>query len=99
MTSKQDNDIQPGDIYEDCAFHPVLCTHRNGDDVEGISLVDGSLPRTCSIRDCGVIKPSIKHVSAVCSDWPGYLARRKTEFEYELRHADQLHLNQDPSCH
>ena len=35
-----------GQIYEDCAFHPVLCTELLVDDDEmiGISLIDGSWP-------------------------------------------------------
>ena len=38
------DDIKPGDIYEDCTYHPVLCTWRDGDEVAGISLIDGSRP-------------------------------------------------------
>jgi hypothetical protein len=47
-------DLQPGDIYEDCAYHPCLCVRIEEDDVEGISLVDGTVPRSCSIAHCGV---------------------------------------------
>ena len=47
-------DLRPGDIYEDCAYHPCLCVRVDDDDVEGISLVDGSYPRSCSIAHCGV---------------------------------------------
>jgi len=50
------DDINPGDIYEDCAYHPVLCTWRDGDEVAGISLIDGSRPRSCSLTHCGVVK-------------------------------------------
>ena len=46
--------IRPGELYEDCSYHPVLCTHRDGDEVSGISLLDGSQPRVCSIDRCGV---------------------------------------------
>lgn len=46
--------FKPGDIYEDCANHPVLCTNVDGDDIEGMSLIDGSTPRSCSINHCGV---------------------------------------------
>jgi hypothetical protein len=50
--------LQPGDIYEDCAFHPVLCLEANykTDELWGISLVDGSYPRSCSLVHCGVKK-------------------------------------------
>ena len=38
--------ICPGDIYEDSAFHPCLCIEANKDDIWGISLIDGSYPRS-----------------------------------------------------
>lgn len=46
--------ITKGAIYEDCSYHPVLCTEIDGDDVAGISLIDGSEPRSCSIKHCAV---------------------------------------------
>jgi hypothetical protein len=52
-------DLAAGDYYEDCAFHPCICIRVHGDDgdeVNGISLVDGSWPRACSIGLCGVRK-------------------------------------------
>jgi hypothetical protein len=54
--------IKPGDIYEDCAFHPCLCISVNAteDELLGISLVDGSYPRACSIAHCGVLLLSIE---------------------------------------
>ncbi len=77
-------EIQPGDIYEDCAFHPVLCTYiDDGDEIGGISLIDASAPRACSLSGCGVIKLSIADVVAARADWPAYLARRKADFEAE----------------
>ena len=48
------SDLEPGQIYEDCAYHPCLCLGVEDDDVWGISLVDGSYPRSCSIQNCGV---------------------------------------------
>jgi hypothetical protein len=38
--------IKIGDIYEDCGFHPCLCVKidEEDDEVQGISLVDGSYP-------------------------------------------------------
>jgi len=50
--------IAIGDIYEDCAYHPVRCTESDGDSLTGISLIDGSSPRCCSIKHCGVRKLS-----------------------------------------
>jgi hypothetical protein len=37
--------IRVGDVYEDCSFHPVLCTEIDDDGgvvLSGISLIDGS---------------------------------------------------------
>lgn len=53
------NDIRPGDIYEDCSYHPELCTWRDDDEVAGISLIDASRPRSCSLSHCGVVKLDI----------------------------------------
>lgn len=46
--------ISPGEIYEDCAFHPCLCVGTGDGEVWGISLIDGSQPRSCDLRMCGV---------------------------------------------
>jgi hypothetical protein len=83
VPTDQPGEIGPGDIYEDCAFHPVLCTHVDGDHLSGISLIDASGPRGCSLNHCGVIKLSIADVIAARSDWHAYLVRRKAEFEAE----------------
>ena len=50
--------LKPGDIYEDCAFHPVLClgVDYKNDEIWGISLIDGTYPRSCSLLRCGVRK-------------------------------------------
>lgn len=47
-------DIKPGDIYEDAYYHPCLCIHVNDTVVSGISLVDGSYPRTVDFRETEV---------------------------------------------
>ena len=81
VTHDEPAEIRPGDIYEDCAFHPVLCTIVDGDEVQGISLIDASVPRACSVGHCGVIKLSIHDVIAARADWSTYLQRRKAEFD------------------
>jgi hypothetical protein len=55
-------DIQPGDYYEDCAYHPCLCVgvDGGGTSVWGISLVDGSQPRCCDVPQCGVRRLSLE---------------------------------------
>ena len=50
--------LKPGDLFEDCAYHPVLClgVDYKRDEIWGVSLVDGSYPRACSLLFCGVRK-------------------------------------------
>ncbi|PZS26637.1 MAG: hypothetical protein DLM59_17930 [Pseudonocardiales bacterium] len=78
MVGYHAEEIRPGDIYEDCAFHPVLCTHVGDDEIQGISLIDATGPRSCSTKHCGVFKLSIADVRAARADWPVYLAQRKS---------------------
>ena len=61
MTTASDR-FQPGDIYEDSAMHPCLCVEADyGDDeIWGISLVDGSYPRSCSLSHSGVRKLTVQ---------------------------------------
>jgi hypothetical protein len=54
------SEIRVNDIYTDCSYHPVKCTLSWGDDLEGISLIDGSSPRCCSRMCCGPRKISQK---------------------------------------
>ena len=44
-----------GGLYEDRAYHPCLCIGIDEEerDLTGISLIDGSIPRSCSIDHCG----------------------------------------------
>jgi hypothetical protein len=42
----------------------VLCTSRDGDEVGGISLIDGSQPRSCSLTHCGVVKMEVAQAVA-----------------------------------
>jgi len=55
--------ISVGDIYEDCAHHPILCTEAWPDQVEGISLFDGTGPRGCSVYACHPRKMTAEEVS------------------------------------
>ncbi len=50
-------EIRPGDLFEDCRYHPCLCYYisDDGTHIFGISLVDGSTWQCC-ISGCGVRK-------------------------------------------
>ena len=46
--------FRPGDIYEDSAYHPCVCIDAKDGALWGISLIDGSYPRSCDIGVSGV---------------------------------------------
>jgi hypothetical protein len=54
---QSESEIRVGDFYEDCAYHPRLCTvvspAGDEDGLQGISLVNGAVG-WCSARHCGV---------------------------------------------
>ncbi len=68
MTSDR---ILPGDIYEDCDFHPVLCIESSVEDnvVCGISLIDGTMPRSCSFAHCDVQRLSLVEAVRLRKIW------------------------------
>lgn len=69
-------------IYEDCFFHPCLCTYVDEDgEVNGISLIDGSSPRGCDLYHCDVIILSVEDLLAIRRDFDGYVARRTADLE------------------
>ena len=57
---EKEEDISPGEYYEDCSYHPCLCIRVENSEVDGISLVDGSYPRSCDIGACGIRKLTYK---------------------------------------
>jgi len=65
-------DLSVGEVYEDCAYHPVLCVSVSyeEDDIQGVSLVDGSYPRSCSLRHCGVRKLTIEEAWEIRRNGP-----------------------------
>ena len=70
-------EIQVGSIFEDCAYHPVLCTLRNDeeDEMEGISLIDGQI-RRCSVFHCGAEPLTVAQALAIKRDHAAYVAHR-----------------------
>lgn len=61
--------INVGDIYEDCGYHPVRCTKNDGEDVSGVSMVDGTHPRNCSLKYCGVKKLTEAEAKELLTLW------------------------------
>ncbi len=61
----QPGELRPGDLFEDCRYHPCLCTEGGSADdpggVYGISLVDGT-PCGCSIAHCGLRRLTVGEV-------------------------------------
>lgn len=55
-----EDDIKPGEIYEDTFYHPCLCMGIEHRAVWGISLIDGSFPRSADIGMSGVRKLTLE---------------------------------------
>ncbi len=77
MTSSSDT-ITVGGIYEDCSFHPCLCTLIEGDDIEGISLLDGTAPRSCSQAHCGPTALTVSEAVSIKGKFQQYRDLRST---------------------
>lgn len=62
-----DSEFSPGDFYEDCAYSPCLCVDASSEEdfLWGVSLIDGSYPRSCSLLSCGPRKLSIAEAWAM----------------------------------
>jgi hypothetical protein len=74
--------IRVGDIYEDCSFHPVLCTEIDDDGavvLSGISLIDGTFPRSCDAQYCAPVRIPVEDVMAIKNDLPAHTRRRQAE--------------------
>ncbi len=71
-------DFGVGLIYEDCAWHPVLCTYASeaDDELQGISLIDGSFPRSCSPIHCGVVPLRPEQVLWIKANFSKYAEAR-----------------------
>jgi hypothetical protein len=71
------SEIVVGTIYEDCGYHPVLCTFKDLDEDEmgGISLIDGQI-RSCSVSNCGPEPLTLEQALAIKSDLASYIQHR-----------------------
>jgi len=63
--------LKPGDLYEDCAFHPCRCTsvEDEGESILGVSLLDGTGPRGCSWFHCGVVVLTQEEADKLLDVW------------------------------
>ena len=75
--------ISPGEIYEDCSYHPCLCMGTKDREVWG-SLIDGSYPRSCDLRMCGVRKLTPEEAWEIKRNGPTD-AEAKAEYSVEKR--------------
>ncbi len=67
----KDTKISPGDVYEDSAYHPCLCigVDYEDDEIWGVSLIDGSAPRSCSLLNSGIRKLSVDEAWLIKENW------------------------------
>ncbi len=86
MVRRHKNKIRVGDIYLDCDNHPVFCTESLGDDVAGISLIDASRPRSCSIMHCAVTKLKPRKAAEIREVWDLVLPTKLRDVYY---HSDK----------
>ena len=54
------------------AYHPCLCTSVDyeNDEINGISLINGSTPRSCSLMHCGIRKLSLEEAILLKKNGP-----------------------------
>ncbi|AWZ10783.1 hypothetical protein DRB96_39795 [Streptomyces sp. ICC1] len=74
--------MRVGDVYEDCFFHPVLCTdieENAGLVLSGVSLIDGTHPRSCDALYCEPVRIPVESVMEIKRDLGAYTARRQAE--------------------
>lgn len=69
MNEIKSETICSGDIYEDSAFHPCLCIEANKEDIWGISLIDGSYPRSEVPLISGVRKLTVEEAWGIKMSW------------------------------
>lgn len=88
--------IKVGDIFLDCDNHPVFCTEVDGDDVAGISLIDGSHPRSCSITHCAVTKLKLKKAVELRDVWDLVLPSTLREvYKYSTKRIELIYFAQE----
>jgi hypothetical protein len=66
--------IKRGEFYEDCRYHPMLCTQPSppdGDELVGVSLIDGGIG-SCSEDHCGVVRMTVEEAIERRLNWDSF---------------------------
>ena len=69
--------LNPGDFYEDCRYHPMVCVTLgdDGDELIGISLITGDVG-SCSLNHCGVVKLTAREAIGRRLHWDEFVEER-----------------------
>lgn len=73
----EDSPLNPGEIYEDGFFHPCFCMGVEDGYAWGISLIDGSHPRTTELEVGGIRRLSIEEAWIWKSRGPEVIAKEE----------------------
>ncbi len=75
--------FQVGDIYLDCSYHPVIATEVEkyhwqqpgawDYDLAGVSMIDGSWPRSCSVLHCAPQKLDLVTALLITAHWDEFV--------------------------
>lgn len=85
-------DIAPGDFYEDCRYHPMICLEANWDDDEhtdatltGVSLITGQVG-CCALYGCDAAKLSPQEAITRTAIWPQWEAAYERATQLYAQH-------------
>lgn len=81
ISQSRAKDFAPGDIYEDVLYHPCLAmgVSEEDDEIWGVSLIDGSYPRCCSLTYSGIRKLSTEEAWYIKQNYAQILAEAEEE--------------------
>jgi hypothetical protein len=73
----------PDDLYEDVFFHPCLCigVSQDDDEIWGVSLIDGSYPRSCSLAHSAIRKLSTDQAWEIKKNYQDTYANPESDIE------------------
>lgn len=74
------DEFRPGDFYEDCRYHPMVCVEvlDDEDELTGIDLLTGALG-SCSVAHCGPVKLSPAEAVERRMKWAEYVREHGLE--------------------